>query len=117
MQKAEARARRAKKTRKKIQELNVKRLCVHRSAKHIYAQIFDEGSKNVLASASTAEQQIKEQVKNTSNKEAASIVGQAIAERAKSSGIDRVAFDRSGFKFHGRIKALADSAREHGLNF
>ena len=117
MQKAKARARRAKKTRMKIQELNVKRLSVYRSSKHIYAQIFDEQLGKVLASASTVESEIKNKVKNTGNTDAASEVGQLIAIRAKESGIEKVAFDRSGFKFHGRVKALADAARKNGLDF
>lgn len=117
MSKTEARLKRAKKTRMKIRELNVKRLSVHRSSNHIYAQIFDEDLERVIASASTTENEIKSAVKHTGNVEAAKKVGQIIAERAKASGVDKVAFDRSGFKYHGRIKALADAAREVGLIF
>ena len=90
------------------------RLSVHRTPQHIYAQVFDPGSQ-VVASASTLQKDVAEGLKGTGNIEAAKAVGKAIAERAKAKGITRVAFDRSGFKYHGRIKALADAAREAGL--
>lgn len=111
------RLRRARKTRAKIAELVVARLCVHRSNQHIYAQIIDSTGGGVMASASTVEQDVRKQVKNGGNIAAAQMIGQRIAEKAKAAGIDRVAFDRAGFAFHGRIKALAEAARENGLQF
>jgi large subunit ribosomal protein L18 len=116
MNKNAQRLRRAARTRAKIRELKALRLSVHRTPRHIYAQIFDPDSK-VLAAASTLQKEIRAGLKSTGNKEAAAAVGKAIAEKAKVAGITRVAFDRSGFKFHGRIKALADAARENGLEF
>jgi large subunit ribosomal protein L18 len=116
MNKNAQRLRRAVRSRAKIRELKVLRLSVHRTSQHIYAQIFDTQSK-VLASASTLQKDVRGELKGTSNSEAAAAVGRAIAERAKAAGITKVAFDRSGFKFHGRIKALADAARENGLEF
>jgi large subunit ribosomal protein L18 len=116
MDKKESRLRRATRSRAKLRELKVLRLSVHRTSQHIYAQIFDPESK-VLASASTLEKSVKEAVKGTGNATAAAAVGKAIAEKAKAAGITRVAFDRSGFKYHGRVKALADAARENGLEF
>lgn len=113
--KKSSRLRRARRARAKIRELKVARLCVNRTPRHIYAQIIDcEGAK-VLASASTVEKDLKGNA--TGNAEAASKVGSLIAERAKAAGIEKVAFDRSGYKYHGRIKALADAAREAGLDF
>lgn len=116
MDKKESRLRRAARGRAKLRELKVVRLSVHRTPQHIYAQIFDVNSK-VLAAASTLEKSVRETVKGTGNATAAAAVGKAIAEKAKAAGITRVAFDRSGFKYHGRIKALADAARESGLEF
>lgn len=113
----QARLRRARKTRAKIAELKVARLCVHRTNSHIYAQIIDGAAGKVLASASTAEAEIRKDSSNGGNIKAAAMVGKRIAERAKSLGLAKLAFDRSGFKYHGRIKALADAAREHGLAF
>lgn len=110
-----ARQRRAKRTRMKIRELGALRLCVHRTPRHIYAQVTTAEGDQVLASASTVEKELRASA--TSNAEAAVAVGKLIAERAKAAGVERVAFDRSGFKFHGRIKALADAARENGLEF
>jgi len=92
------------------------RLSIHRTPRHIYAQVFDETSR-VVAVASTVQKEVAEGLEGTGNVEAAKAVGKAIAERAKAKGITRVAFDRSGFKYHGRVKALADAAREHGLEF
>lgn len=112
-----ARLRRARRARAHMRELAAVRLCVHRTSTHIYAQIFAAGGDQVLASASTLEAGIKQGLKNTGNIAAAAAVGKAIAEKAKQAGITRVAFDRSGFKYHGRVKALADAAREHGLQF
>ena len=116
MNKNAQRRRRAIPARAKIRELKVMRLSVHRTPQHIYAQIFDVNSK-VLASASTLQKEVREGLKNTGNAGAAAAVGKAIAEKAKAAGIKQVAFDRSGFKYHGRIKALADAARENGLEF
>jgi len=103
-------------SRAKIRELKVTRLSVHRTPRHIYAQIFDADSK-VLATASTVQKEVRTGLKATGNATAAAAVGKAIAEKAKAAGIAEVAFDRSGFKYHGRIKALAEAAREHGLKF
>jgi large subunit ribosomal protein L18 len=111
------RLRRARRTRAKISELRVNRLSVHRTTRHIYAQIIAPDGGTVLAAASTLETEVKKGLKSTGNVEAAAIVGARIAEKAKSAGIDTVAFDRSGFRYHGRVKALADAAREAGLKF
>jgi large subunit ribosomal protein L18 len=116
MTKKDQRLRRATRSRAKIRELKALRLSVHRTPRHIYAQIFDANSK-VLATASTVQKAIGASLKGTGNSDAAAAVGKAIAEKAKSAGITEVAFDRSGFKYHGRIKALAEAARENGLKF
>jgi large subunit ribosomal protein L18 len=116
MNKNAQRLRRATRSRAKIRELKALRLSVHRTPQHIYAQIFDSNSK-VLAVASTLQKDVRDGLKGTGNATAAAAVGKAIAEKAKAAGITQVAFDRSGFKFHGRIKALADAARENGLEF
>jgi large subunit ribosomal protein L18 len=113
----ERRQRRALKSRLHIRELGVARLTVHRTPRHIYAQVFDASGAKVLAAASTVQEEVKKDLKGTGNVEAAKAVGRAIAERAKAAGIEKVAFDRSGFRYHGRIKALADAAREAGLQF
>ena len=110
-----ARLRRARRTRAKISELRVNRLCVYRSPRHIYAQVISPNGNEILASASTVEKAIKAGA--TGNIEAAGNIGKLIAERAKAVGIDKVAFDRSGYAYHGRIKALAEAAREGGLEF
>lgn len=110
-----ARLRRAKRSRAKISELRVNRLCVYRSPRHIYAQIISPTGNEILASASTVEKDSKSEA--TGNVDAAGRVGKLIAERAKAAGIDKVAFDRSGYQYHGRIKALAEAAREGGLEF
>lgn len=112
-----SRLRRARKTRAKIAELKVTRLSVHRTNTHIYAQIIAETGDKVIASASTVEADVRKSVKNGGNVEAAAVIGKRIAEKAKAAGITTVAFDRSGYKYHGRIKALADAARENGLSF
>jgi large subunit ribosomal protein L18 len=117
MNNVDNRLRRARKTRAKIAELKVTRLSVHRTNTHIYAQIIAETGDKVLASASTVEADVRKKVKNGGNVEAAAAIGKLIAEKAKKAGITTVAFDRSGYKYHGRIKALADAAREHGLSF
>ena len=116
MEKKVSRLKRARRSRAKIQELRFMRLSVHRTAQHIYAQVFDPESK-VVASASTVQKDVAEGLKGTGNIDAAKAVGRVIAERAKAKGITQVAFDRSGFKYHGRIKALAEAAREAGLEF
>ncbi|NKB75550.1 MAG: 50S ribosomal protein L18 [Gammaproteobacteria bacterium] len=112
-----ARLRRAKKSRSKIAKLEAIRLSVHRTSQHFYAQIFDQSGQTVLASASTLESDVRQQLKTGGNCDAAIAVGKLLAEKAKDAGIDKVAFDRSGFRYHGRVKAFADSAREHGLKF
>ena len=117
MEKKQARMRRARRTRAKIAELKVVRLAVHRSNSHIYAQIFSGCGTQVLAAASTAEPELRKQIPNGGNVDAAKAVGKLIAERAKARGIEQVAFDRSGFYYHGRVKALAEAAREGGLKF
>jgi large subunit ribosomal protein L18 len=116
MEKKVSRLRRARRGRAKIRELKVMRLSVHRTPRHIYAQVFDPHSR-VVVTASTVQKDLVGDLKQTGNVDAAKAVGKAIAERAKAKGITQVAFDRSGFKFHGRVKALADAAREHGLEF
>ncbi len=117
MNNVDNRLRRARKTRAKIAELKVTRLSVHRTNTHIYAQIIAETGDKVLVSASTVEADVRKKVKNGGNVEAAAAIGKLIAEKAKKAGITTVAFDRSGYKYHGRIKALADAARENGLSF
>ncbi len=117
MQKKIARLRRAKSTRSHIRVLGVPRLSVLRTGQHLYAQIFTADGSKVLASASTVQSDVRDGLKNGKNADAATKVGQAIAEKAKAAGIEKVAFDRSGYRYHGRIKALADAAREGGLQF
>lgn len=115
--KKDRRQRRAVRARAKIRELGVARLTVHRTSQHIYAQVFDASGASVIAAASTVQKDIAKDLKGTGNVEAAKAVGRAIAERAKAKGVERVAFDRAGFMYHGRIKALAEAAREAGLQF
>ncbi len=115
MKEKSVRMRRAKKPRIKIRELGVHRLCVFRTPRHIYAQLITPDGGKVVASASTLDAQVREQAPKGGKVAAAQVVGKLLAERAKTAGIDRAAFDRSGFKFHGRIKALADAAREAGF--
>jgi len=117
MNKKDARARRSRQTRLRIAEQRTNRLVVGRSNCHIYAQIVAASGDRVLASASTLEADVRQEVKNGGNKAAAAVIGKRIAAKAKSAGIDTVAFDRSGFKYHGRVKALAEAAREGGLKF
>jgi len=112
-----ARLRRARKTRARIRTGMRPRLSVYRSGQHIYAQLFAPRGGTTLASASTLEASVREGLKGTGNTDAAAAVGKAIAEKAKAAGVTEVAFDRSGYKFHGRVKALADAAREAGLSF
>ena len=117
LDKKQNRQRRARKSRARIAELAVNRLTVHRTPRHIYAQVIAPDGGTVLAAASTVEQDVRKNTKSTGNAAAAAIVGARIAEKAKAAGIDTVAFDRSGFRYHGRVKALADAAREAGLKF
>lgn len=117
MEKKSARLRRAQRTRAQIRELRVLRLSVHRTPRHIYAQIISYNAGKVIVTASTVEPNIKSQLGYTGNIQAATVIGRLIAERAIAAGIKEVAFDRAGFKYHGRIKALADAAREQGLKF
>ena len=115
--KKQRRQRRALPTRARIRELKLARLTVHRTPRHIYAQLFDAGGERVLAAASTLQKDVAEGLKGTGNIEAARAVGRTIAERAKAAGVTRVAFDRAGFQYHGRVQALAEAAREAGLEF
>lgn len=117
MDKKNTRLKRALKVRSKIKKQNVSRLSVHKTSQHIYAQIISGDGKTTLASASTTQAEIKQDLKHTGNIEAAIKVGKQIAEKALAAGISEVAFDRSGFIYHGRVKALADAAREAGLKF
>lgn len=117
MNKNIARLRRAKSTRSHIRKLDVPRLSVLRTGQHLYAQVFTADGSKVLAAASTVQADIREGLKNGKNSDAATKVGKAIAEKAKAAGIEKVAFDRSGYRYHGRVKALADAAREGGLQF
>jgi len=112
-----SRLRRAKRTRAKMRQLKVTRLSVHRTPRHIYAQVISADGEMTLAVASTLDKTLRKDLKNTGNTEAAEAVGKLIADRAKEKGVETVAFDRSGFKYHGRVKALADAAREAGLKF
>lgn len=117
MDKKAARLRRARRGRMKIRELGTYRLSVHRTPRHIYAQVIESDGSRTVASASTLEKDLRGKVASTGNAEAAQAVGKLIAERAKAAGVDRVAFDRSGFRYHGRVRALADAARDGGLQF
>jgi large subunit ribosomal protein L18 len=117
MKKVQSRIRRARRTRAKIRELGVNRLSVHRTPRHIYAQVIGPDGGTVIASASSVLKDISSGLKYTGNVEAAAAVGKAVAEKAKAAGITQVAFDRSGFRYHGRVKALAEAARENGLKF
>lgn len=118
MDKKQARLRRATRARAKIRELGAYRLCVFRTPRHMYAQVISPDGSKVVAAASTVEKALRESVQgHAGNAAAAALVGRAIAERAKSAGVEKVAFDRSGFRYHGRVKALADAAREGGLVF
>jgi len=117
MDKKQSRMKRALKLRSKIKKLSATRLSIHKTSKHIYAQVISDDGTTTLASASTTQAEIKSSVKNTGNIEAAAEVGKFIAQKAIAAGVTEVAFDRSGFKYHGRVKALADAAREAGLKF
>jgi large subunit ribosomal protein L18 len=115
--KNQARLRRARKTRLKIDELKMVRLSVHRTNSHIYAQVYAPGGAQVLLAASSLEPEVRKTLNNGGNVNAAAVIGKLIAERAKKAGIEQVAFDRGGFQYHGRVKALAEAAREAGLKF
>jgi large subunit ribosomal protein L18 len=115
--KRQSRLRRARQTRARIAEQRAVRLTVHRSNLHIYAQVIDASGSNIIASASTLDKELRAQMPNGGNVKAAVLVGQRIAQKAREKGIERVAFDRSGYKYHGRVKALAEAAREAGLKF
>ena len=117
IEKKQARLRRARQTRLRIAEQRAVRLTVHRSNTHIYAQVIDATGSKVLAAASSLDKDLRSQVGNGGNTKAAALVGKRIAEKAREKGIESVAFDRSGYKFHGRVKALAEAAREAGLKF
>ena len=117
MNKKQSRIRRSRRGRAKIAQLGVNRLSVHRTPRHTYAQVISGETGKVVASASTLSAEIRKSVKYPGNVEAAALVGKVIAEKARAAGVESVAFDRSGFKYHGRVKALADSARENGLKF
>ena len=117
MKKKKTRLRRAQRTRLRIRLNTMNRLCIHKTPRHMYAQIITPTGSEVVTSASTLDKEVKKVIKYSGNTDAAAIVGKIIAERAKKAGITKVAFDRSGFKFHGRIKALADAAREQGMEF
>ena len=117
IRKKERRLRRAVKTRAHIRNLDVALLSIHKTPRHIYAQLTDAQGAKVIAAASTVQTAVAEGLKFTGNVEAAKAVGKAIAERAKAAGVTKVAFDRAGFRYHGRVKALADAARESGLEF
>lgn len=117
MRKKTTRLRRARRSRAKIAELRAHRLSVHRTPRHIYAQIIEPEGGTVLVAASTLEKDVRKSIKASGNVAAAGEIGKRIAEKAKAAGITKVAFDRSGFRYHGRVKALADAAREGGLEF
>lgn len=117
LDKKQTRLRRARKSRAKIRQLEVVRLSVHRTPRHIYAQVIAPDGGNILAAASTLEPEVRKGIKSGGNVEAAAVVGARIAEKAKAAGVDTVAFDRSGFRYHGRVRALAEAAREAGLKF
>ncbi|MEQ1529633.1 MAG: 50S ribosomal protein L18 [Methylococcales bacterium] len=117
MEKKQSRMKRALKLRCKIKKLNVNRLTIHKTSQHIYAQVISADGSVTLASASTTQAELKSGLKNTGNIQAAAEVGKSIAEKSIAAGVSQVAFDRSGFKYHGRVKALADAAREAGLIF
>ncbi len=118
MDKKTSRMRRARRSRAKIRELAVHRLTVHRTPRHIYAQVIAPDGATVVCSASTLDKDVRSGVEgSTGNADAAAVVGKAVAERARAAGVESVAFDRSGFQYHGRVKALAEAAREAGLQF
>ena len=115
--KKKARLRRAGKVRGRIARLQAVRLSIHRTPRHFYAQLLDQAGRKVLAAVSTLDPQVRKQLKYGGNSQAAGVLGKLMAEKAKAAGVERVAFDRSGFRYHGRVKAFADAARAGGLNF
>jgi large subunit ribosomal protein L18 len=117
MNKKQSRIRRSRKTRGRIAVLKANRLCIHRSSNHIYAQVLGPCGGKVLAQASSLDKDLRSKIKHGGNVEAAKLVGATVAERAKKAGVEKVAFDRSGFKYHGRVAALADAARAGGIDF
>ena len=117
MTKNDNRLLRARRCRAKIRELGIARLTIHRTPRHMYAQIIGPDGGTVVVSASTLQKEVREALDGTGNIAAAAVVGRSIAEKAKAAGVTRVAFDRSGFQYHGRVKALAEAARENGLEF
>ena len=117
MTKNDNRLRRARRSRAKIRELGVARLTIHRTPRHMYAQIIGPDGGTVVVAASTLQKDVRDALDGTGNIAAAAVVGRSIAEKAKAAGVTRVAFDRSGFQYHGRVKALAEAARENGLEF
>ena len=117
MNKRAARIRRGKRSRMKMRELGATRLSIYRSSRHIYAQIISGDENKIIASASTVEKSMRDELDYTGNASAAAAIGKLVAERAQEKGVKAVAFDRSGFKYHGRVKALAEAAREAGLQF
>ena len=117
MKKKEARLRRARRARARIRAAGEVRLCVFRTSRHIYAQILAAAGDKVIASASSLEKKLRDRIAYGGNKDAAALIGKTVAERAKKAGVTRVAFDRSGYKYHGRVKALAEAAREQGMQF
>ena len=117
MDKKQSRLRRARRGRAHIKTLGATRLCIYKTPRHMYAQIISPEGNTVVASASTLDGDVRKGVKSTGGVDAASVVGKVGAERARAAGVTQVAFDRSGFKYHGRVKALADAARENGLEF
>jgi len=117
LNKKEQRLRRSRQTRARIAKQDIARLTVFRSNLHIYASVISNDGARVVASASTAEKEVRAQLKNGGNAEAAALIGKRIAEKAKAAGVEKVAFDRAGFAYHGRVKALAEAAREAGLQF
>ena len=117
MDKKTSRIRRSRRARAKIKEIGMSRLSVHKTSRHIYAQLIAPNGSDVLAAANTLQADVKAEVNYSGNMDAAKVVGKLIAEKAKQAGITKVAFDRSGFKYHGRVKSLAESARENGLEF
>ncbi len=117
MDKKQTRLRRARRGRAQIKTLGATRLCIYKTPRHMYAQVISPEGNTVMASASTLDGDVRKDIKSTGSVAAASVVGKVVAERARAAGITQVAFDRSGFKYHGRVKALADAARENGLEF
>ena len=117
MTKNDNRLRRARRSRAKIRELGIARLTIHRTPQHMYAQVIGPDGGTVVVSASTLQKDVRDALDGTGNIAAAAVVGRSIAEKAKAAGVTRVAFDRSGFQYHGRVKALAEAARENGLEF